>query len=338
MGSVRLLAVSAVSVLLAAASLPAHAQERVFRKEVRQIVGTAQSQDDARAAAVAKAKRDALEESGTWLESVSEVKNLKLVRDDIISVTSGITRTRVLEEEPFLEGRAVGMRVVAEVTVDTSGLAERVRQFMADRERLADKKEETTREKKLLDRLAELEREMAAMKNGDAGQATALRSAVQENSRKLASQEAYHKGDALWTGTGYSDPQAAIAAFSEAIRLDPEWAAPYSRRGRAYTDLNEYGKALEDINHALSLDPKLPFAYVARARTYLGLGQFRETLDDADKALQLNSSLPNAYFLRGVAKRRLSRGVDGGDDIKKACDLGFQRACEVQARGSRRKN
>jgi tetratricopeptide (TPR) repeat protein len=88
----------------------------------------------------------------------------------------------------------------------------------------------------------------------------------------------------------------------------------------------------------LTLDPKLPFAYVARARTYLGLGQFRETLDDADKALQLNSSLPNAYFLRGVAKRRLSRGVDGGDDIKKACDLGFQRACEVQARGSRRKN
>lgn len=337
MGSVRSLAVSVASVLLAAASLPGHAQERVFRKEVRQIVGTAQSQDDARAAAIAKAKRDALEESGTWLESVSEVKNLKLVRDDIISVTSGITRTRVLEDEPFLEGRAVGIRVVAEVTVDTSGLADRVRELMADRERLADKKEETAREKKLLDRLAELEREMAAVKNGDAGQATALRSAVQENSRALAAQEAYRKGDSLWTGTGYSDPQAAIAAFSEAIRLDPGWAAPYARRGRAYTDLHEYSKALEDINFALRLDPQLPFAYVARARTYLGLGQYPHTLEDAEKALQLSPGLPNAYFLRGVAKRRLSRGVDGGDDLKKACDLGFERACEVLAHGGPRK-
>jgi tetratricopeptide (TPR) repeat protein len=323
----------AAALLLATASV--HAQERLFRKEVRQIVGSAQSQDDARTAAIAKAKRDALEESGTWLETVSEVKNMRLVRDDIISLTSGITRTRVLEEEPFLEGRAVGIRVVAEVAVDSSGLAERVRQFMADRERLADKKEETAREKKLLDRLVELEREMAAMKNGDAGQAKVLRTAVQDNSRKLASQEAYRKGDALWTGTGYSDPQAAIAAFSEAIRLDPDWAAPYSRRGRAYTDLNEYHKALEDINHALRLDPKLPFAYVARARTYLGMGQFPRALEDADKALQLNSTLPNAYFLRGVAKRRLSRGVDGTDDIKKACDLGFERACEVLAHGPR---
>ncbi len=328
----------AVCFVLAAASLHARAEERVFRKEVRQIVGSAQSQDDARAAAIAKAKRDALEESGTWLESVSEVKNLKLVRDDIISVTSGITRTKVLEEAPFLEGRAVGMRVVAEVTVDTSGLAERVRQFMADRERLADKKEETAREKKLLDRLAELEREMAAMKNGggDTDQAKVLRTAVQDNSRKLASQEAYRKGDALWTNTGFSDPRAAIAAFSEAIALDPDWAAPYSRRGRAYTDLSEYEKALEDINHALSLDPKLPFAFTARAKTYLNMGQYPRTLEDADKALQLNPALPNAYFLRGVAKRRLSRGVDGSDDLKKACDLGFERACELLAHGRRR--
>ena len=323
----------AVSLLLATAS--AHAAERLFRKEIRQFVGSAQSQDDARTAAIAKAKRDALEESGTWLETVSEVKNMKLVRDDIISLTSGIARTRVVEEEPFLEGRAVGIRVVAEVTVDSSGLAERVHQFMADRERLAEKKQETARERQLLDRLAELEREMAAAKSSAPGQGQALRSAVQDNSRKLASQEAYRKGDALWTGTGYSDPQAAIAAFSEAIRLDPGWAAPYARRGRAYTDLRDYDKAFDDINVALHLDPGFAPAYVARAKTYLERGELPRMLEDADKAVQLDPKLPNAYFMRGIAKRRLSRGVDGGDDLRKACELGMKRACEVATRGGR---
>ncbi len=67
------------------------------------------------------------------------------------------------------------------------------------------------------------------------------------------------------------------------------------------------------------------------------MGQFAKTLEDADKALQLNTSLPNAYFLRGVAKRRMSRGVDGTEDIQKGCDLGFQRACEVLAHGPRRR-
>jgi tetratricopeptide (TPR) repeat protein len=324
-----------VSLLLATAS--AHAAERLFRKEVRQIVGSAQSQDDARTAAIAKAKRDALEESGTWLETVSEVKNMKLVRDDIISLTSGITRTRVLEEEPFLEGRAVGIRVVAEVAVDSSGLADRVRQFMADRERVAAKKEETARERELLDRLAELERKMAAQKSGDAEQAKVLRAEVRDNSRRLAAQEAYKKGEALWMETGvavgFSDPQAAIAAYTEAIRLDPSWAAPYNRRGRAYTDLHEYDKALTDINRALELNPKAKFAYVSRAKNYLELGQYARVIEDADKALQLDASLPNAYMLRGAAKRHLRRGVEGTEDIKKACELGLEFACTVLTRG-----
>jgi tetratricopeptide (TPR) repeat protein len=329
----------AVSLLLATAS--AHAAERLFRKEVRQIVGSAQSQDDARTAAIAKAKRDALEESGTWLETVSEVKNMKLVRDDILSITSGITRTRVLEEEPFLEGRAVGIRVVAEVAVDSSGLAERVRQFMADRERLAQKREDTARERELLDRLAELERKMAAQKNGDAEQAKVLRAEVQDNSRRLAAQEAYKKGEALWMETGvsvgFSDPRAAIAAYTEAIRLDPSWAAPYNRRGRAYTDLHEYDIALTDINRALELNPKAKFAYVSRAKNYIDMGQYPRALDDAEKALQLDPNLPNAYFLRGVAKRRMSRAVNGNDDLRKACDLGFERACAVLNQGGRGK-
>jgi tetratricopeptide (TPR) repeat protein len=183
--------------------------------------------------------------------------------------------------------------------------------------------------------LAELERRMAALQGASTAQQQALRDEVQANSRQLVAQEAYQKGDALWTGTGFSDPRAAIAAFTEAIRLDSNYAAAYARRGRAYTDLEDYQKALADINHALRLDPNLVFGYVGRARTYLAMGEFQRTRDDADEALRLNPGLAIAYFLRGIAKLRLSRGADGSQDISKACDLGFARACTVLTRGRR---
>ena len=345
------------------ADATALAAEKVFRKEVRQIVGTAQSQDDARTAAIAKAKRDALEEAGSWLESVSEVRNMKLVRDDVITLSSGITRTRVLEEEPFLEGRAVGIRVVAEVSVDNSGLAERIREFMADRERVSEKKADTARERELLDRLAELERRMAAVQGSSAEQ-QGLRAEVQANSRRLAAQEAFRKGDSFSNEPGipYTDPQAAIVAFTEAIALDPAYADAFSRRGRAYTDLKDYPRALEDINRALHLDPRLGRAYIARAKTYVDMGENRRAIEDASEAIRLLPEMPNAYTIRGRAlnalgehqkaladydqairlsprfpvayagragvRRNLGDRSGAREDATRACDLGFQPACD----------
>jgi len=325
----------ALLVLLPAATL-VRAEERLFRKEVRQIVGSAQSLDDARLAAIARAKRDALEEAGTWVESITEVKNMKLVRDDIISLSSGITRTRIIEEEPFLEGRAVGIRILCEVGVDNAGLAERAKLFLADRERVANKRIEIARERELLDRIADLERRMAATGTGDAKQIDALRIEVKENSRKLAAQEAYKKGEALWVvgkEFKFSDPHAAIAAFSEAIRLDPGWALAWSRRGRAYTDLREYDLALQDANVALRLDPSLAWGYIYRARNYLERGNFSAMFADAEKAVQLDPDNPAGYFLRGVADSWLSFRARGKVDITKACSMEFEIACNLLKSG-----
>jgi tetratricopeptide (TPR) repeat protein len=411
----RLLAVLCLT--LAGAS--ALADEKIFRKEVRQIVGSSQSQDDARTAAIAKAKRDALEEAGSWLHSETLVRNMKLVRDDVVAISSGITRTRVVDEQPFLEGRAVGIRVVAEVGVDTFGLAERVQKYFADRERLAEKRDETAREAKLLAQLAELEKRMAAMqaerqaadarlaasrdrhmaeldksvavmpaqtakpagapapslaqvaKGGAEGGALAvreqaLRRDIQENSRKLAAQEAFRKGESFSAEPGigyrYTDPRAAITAFSEAIRLDPEYAEAYSRRGRAHTDLKEYPRALEDIDRALAMDPGIKLAYAARAKTRLEMGDNPGAARDASEAIRRLPDLPNGYSIRGGALARLGEyqkaiadydqaialgpkfaiayaGRAGAkfnlgdrrgarEDTTRACELGYQPACE----------
>jgi tetratricopeptide (TPR) repeat protein len=367
----RLLAVLCLAAFGAAAS----AEEKIFRKEVRQIVGSSQSQDDARTAAIAKAKRDALEEAGSWLHSETVVKNMKLVRDDVMAISSGITRTRVVDEQPFLEGRAVGIRVVAEVGVDTSGLAERVQKYFADRERLAEKRDETAREAKLLAQLAELEKRMAAMQaerqaadarlaasrdrqmaeldksvaaipaqtpKPAAEQEQALRREIQENSRKLAAQEAFRKGESFsaepGSGRRYTDSHGAITAFDEAIRLDPEYAEAYARRGRAYNDLKDYSRALGDINRALGLDPTLKMAYAARAKTHLDMGEHRRAVDDASEAIRRLPDMPNGYSIRGNALSQLGEYQKALTDFDQAIKLGPKFAVAYAGRAGARRN
>ena len=48
--------------------------------------------------------------------------------------------------------------------------------------------------------------------------------------------------------------QIAIADFTEAIHLDPDYANAYYIRGIAYGDLGQYQNALNDHTKACSLD------------------------------------------------------------------------------------
>jgi WD40 repeat protein len=65
-------------------------------------------------------------------------------------------------------------------------------------------------------------------------------------------------GDALKRGVAYykkGKMDEAIAAFTEAIRLDPTNAEAYARRGLAYDDLEKVDKAAADFDQAIRLNP-----------------------------------------------------------------------------------
>jgi len=51
-----------------------------------------------------------------------------------------------------------------------------------------------------------------------------------------------------------SDPDRAIADYSEAIRLDPKHAIAYCNRGDGYRSIYDYGRAIADYDEAIRLD------------------------------------------------------------------------------------
>ncbi|HEV3079147.1 MAG TPA: tetratricopeptide repeat protein, partial [Gemmataceae bacterium] len=63
----------------------------------------------------------------------------------------------------------------------------------------------------------------------------------------------------------------AIAAYDEAIRLNPQLPEAYSNRGLAFSDMGDHARGIEDCSHAIQLNPRLGMAYNNR-----GLAYFRQ--------------------------------------------------------------
>ena len=93
-------------------------------------------------------------------------------------------------------------------------------------------------------------------------------------------------------GNAYSDKNdydRAIADFSQAIRLDPKYAFPYDGRGKAYYGKNDLNRAFADFSQAIRLDPKYASPYNDRANVYYDNKDYDRAIADYDLAIRLES-------------------------------------------------
>jgi Flp pilus assembly protein TadD len=65
------------------------------------------------------------------------------------------------------------------------------------------------------------------------------------------------------------DFDGALAAFTEAIRLDPKSAAALTERGRAYAMKRDCDKAIGDYTAAIRLDPQLATCVICSTQNVL---------------------------------------------------------------------
>ena len=97
------------------------------------------------------------------------------------------------------------------------------------------------------------------------------------------------------------DYEAAIACFSEAIRLNPNDAIAYGNRGFAYGKTGDYERAIADFTEAIRLKPDFALAYYDRADAYDNQGEYERAIDDYTEAIRLKPQMADAYNNRGSA-------------------------------------
>ena len=287
---------------------------------VKQSFGGSQSPDDARISAVAKAKREALEKAGTYIESITVVKNLQVDKDEILALAAGVLKAEVVSQKNYASDDAFGLDVVVKVVVDTSVLEERVKKLLQDRTHLEQLNQARLREKALLEKIATLVRENRKSGNTDQKRAS-LKKEFQDASQGLTAVDWVDKANALWDGAKFTDPKKAIEYLNEAIHLQPDYAEAYNNRGNAYTNPGQHQRAIQDFNEAIRLKPDFAMAYYNRGNAYESLGQKQRAIQDYNEAIRLKPDYVVAYNNRGNAYTDLGQHQRAIQDFNEAIRL-----------------
>jgi tetratricopeptide (TPR) repeat protein/tRNA A-37 threonylcarbamoyl transferase component Bud32 len=120
---------------------------------------------------------------------------------------------------------------------------------------------------------------------------------------------AYHnrKGTAL---LALKRHQEALAAYEEAIRLNPTNDDYHDNRGIALSYLQRYQEALAAYEQAIRLNPNYALAYRHKGDVLDDLKRYREALAAYEQAIRLNPNDAQIYYYKGITLLNLKRNQE----------------------------
>jgi WD40 repeat protein/tetratricopeptide (TPR) repeat protein len=110
----------------------------------------------------------------------------------------------------------------------------------------------------------------------------------------------------------------AIAAYDEAIKLDPHWAEYYLDRGQARASKRDLDQALADFTEAIRLDPTEAEPWAERGSLYIDKGEPQKAAADFKEALRIDPNSGKDYFARAENYRKANRRDRAVAEYRKA--------------------
>jgi tetratricopeptide (TPR) repeat protein len=129
----------------------------------------------------------------------------------------------------------------------------------------------------------------------------------------------YHRrGDAK---QDKNDFEGAIADYTKALELAPDDEGAYHRRGDAEQGKNDWDGAIADYTKAIELKPDDEGAYHRRGDAEQGKNDWDGAIADYTKAIELKPDDAGAYFNRSLAKKAKGDLEGASADHSKAIEL-----------------
>lgn len=330
-------------IILAIVVIPSYAEIKTYTQSSKKIIGSNQSIDDVKLAAVADAKREIIEKAGTYIESLTIVKDGTLEKDEISALALGMLKTEILSEKKWLEGDSLYLEVTIKAQVDTKIIEDKAYSFKTDKSSLEQYKEMQKNMDMLLAKFQELEDRNKTLekrlKNINEGfersynqfekdpkveikkEQQKLDNEFNELAGKLKADEWVNKANALWIGNGYSDATLAISYFNKALELDPKSYIAYAGVSLNYYYMGEYNRALTYVNKALNINSSYAYGYNNRALIYLKFGKDDLALNDYNSAIKYDPNYALAYNNRGLLYYGKKEYYKALEDFNKSISL-----------------
>jgi tetratricopeptide (TPR) repeat protein len=117
------------------------------------------------------------------------------------------------------------------------------------------------------------------------------------------------------------DLDGAIANFTKAIEIKPDYATAYYNRGTTKQTKGDVDGALADFTKAIEIKPDFAAAYNNRGFTQKAKGDVDGAIADFTKAIQLKPDYAVAYYNRGNAQKAKGAGDGAIADFSKAIEI-----------------
>uniref|UniRef100_A0A4W5M2Y3 Tetratricopeptide repeat domain 6 n=1 Tax=Hucho hucho TaxID=62062 RepID=A0A4W5M2Y3_9TELE len=93
----------------------------------------------------------------------------------------------------------------------------------------------------------------------------------------------------------------AFDAFSNAVKINPDYADAYHQRGLCRMRLQQ-SKSVQDFNRALFINPNLFQVYLSRAAFYGAKGRYSKAILNCNEAIKIQPKSVRVYLYRGALK------------------------------------
>lgn len=115
----------------------------------------------------------------------------------------------------------------------------------------------------------------------------------------------------------------AIADLRRSSELNPNHVATYAFLARAYFARERYVEAIEAASKGLAIDPptvSTPICFLVRGRAYYELGDYGRAIEDLSAVLELEVSA-EAYYYRGLAYQANGQVEEAVEDFERCIQL-----------------
>lgn len=236
-------------------------------------MGDNDTRTDAKRLALLDAKRLALEQAGTYIESITEVKNLDISKDEIRAYTAGIVELIEHTTRTILEGETTIVQVEVTAKIDTDVVARQIdtlRKNGIAKAELLQAKDETERLRRELEAKTQ---ELAAVKakaNVEAVATQRRQMIAHSESTELTRQAIallalYRKKGEREDGLTNNNLTRAKALAEQAVGLQPTNLEAHLVMGFILLEMNKPQDADREFRIVLHQDPTSAYAHLGIA-------------------------------------------------------------------------